>query len=230
MATDARRRSARTNDEMSAQTQEMLLAAAVKLFAANGYEQTSLHEIAHEAGLTKGALYYHFKSKEDVLRRVHDDMIERIIAESRSVLDAGLSPADTLRELIHVHMSAIETRGDAIRVFLRERRGLSAANWRDIKQRRGEIEPMFVDVIAAGQRAGQFGLTADSRLLAFGVLGMICWATEWFRPNRRPAVEIAEMFADMALSGLSIGGQPAAPAGSGASRNARSSFSTRPTI
>jgi AcrR family transcriptional regulator len=208
MATKARTRSARTNDEMSAQTQQLLLAAAVKLFSANGYEQTSLQEIAQEAGLTKGALYYHFKNKEDVLLRVHDDMIEQIIAESRPVLDAGLAPADALRELIHVHMRAIETRGDAIRVFLRERRGFSAANWRDIKERRDEIETMFVEVIAAGQRAGQFGLTADPRLLAFGVLGMICWATEWFRPNRRPAAEIAEIFADMALSGLSTGFSP----------------------
>jgi AcrR family transcriptional regulator len=190
---------------MSAQTQQMLLAAAVRLFSANGYDQTSLQEIAEEAGLTKGALYYHFKSKEDVLRRVHDDMIEEIIADSRPVVEAGLTPAETLRELIHVHMRAIEMRGDSIRVFLRERRGFSAANWRDIKKHRDEIETMFVDVIAAGQRAGQFGLTSDPRLLAFGVLGMICWATEWFRPDRRPASEIADVFADMALCGLIAG-------------------------
>jgi AcrR family transcriptional regulator len=190
---------------MSAHSQEMLLAAAVKLFSARGYDQTTLQDIAGEAGLTKGALYYHFKSKEEILRRVHDDMIEQIVADSRPVLHAGLSAAETLRGLIHVHLAAIETRGDAIKVFLRERRGFSAPNWQDIKEHRDEIERMFVDVIVAGQRDGEFALKSNPRILAFGVLGMICWATEWFQPNRLPAAAIADIFADMVLPGLVTG-------------------------
>ncbi len=187
---------------MSARSQEVLLASAVKLFSANGYQQTTLQDIAKDAGLTKGALYYHFKSKEDILRRVHDDMIEQIIADSQPVLAAGLSTAETLRSLIRVHLTAIETRGDAIRVFLHERRWFSEPNWQDIKEHRDEIERMFVDVITEGQRRGELALKSDPRILAFGVLGMICWSTEWFRPDRIPAVEIADIFADMVLPGL----------------------------
>jgi TetR/AcrR family transcriptional regulator, cholesterol catabolism regulator len=208
METTRNRRSARTNDEMSAQTQEGLLAAAVKLFSARGYGRTSLQDIAEEAGLTKGALYYHFKSKEDILRRVHDEMIEQIIADSREALDASSSAEEALRRLIHVHLGAIEARGDEIKVFLRERRSFGPANWREIRERRREIEHIFVNVIADGQRNGAFALTSDPRILAFGVLGMICWATEWFMPDRRPAAEIADIFADMVINGLVSGDQP----------------------
>jgi AcrR family transcriptional regulator len=209
MAARGRTAAARTNDAMSTQTKELLIAAAVKLFSAQGYKETSLQEIAEEAGLTKGALYHHFRSKEDVLRRVHDDMIEEVMAASRPVLEAGTSPTATLRELIRVHLRAIETRGDAITVFLRERRGFGPENWREIKAERDQIEAMFVDIITEGQRQGEFALDADPRILAFGMLGMICWATEWFRPGKLPAERVAETFADMVLSGLIAGAAPA---------------------
>jgi AcrR family transcriptional regulator len=200
---------ARTNDEMSSQTIALLLAAAVKLFSAQGYQQTSLQQIADEAGLTKGALYHHFRTKEHVLRRVHDDVIEDVIAASQPVIDAGLPADEALREMIRVHLRVIETRGDAIGVFLRERRAFGPENWREIKARRDVIEEMFVQIIADGQRSGVFALDADARLLAFGILGMISWATEWFRPGEVPAIKLAEMYADMVLAGLVAGTPPA---------------------
>lgn len=199
---------ARTNDEMSAHTRSLLLAAAVKLIASQGYHQTSLQQIAEEAGLTKGALYHHFRTKEEVLRHIHDDMIVEVIAASRPVMDADLGAEEALREMVRVHLHSIETRGEAIGVFLRERRAFSPENWSDIKKQRDEIENMFVQIIAEGQRRGEFALNGDPRLLAFAVLGMINWATEWYQPGRVPASEIADMYADMVLAGLVAGTPP----------------------
>src|SRR5215469_16465337 len=47
-------------------TRERIQAIALELFAEQGYEKTSLREIAERLGVTKAALYYHFKSKEDI--------------------------------------------------------------------------------------------------------------------------------------------------------------------
>src|SRR6266516_1708828 len=49
-------------------TRERIQAIALELFAEQGYEKTSLREIAERLGVTKAALYYHFKSKEDIVR------------------------------------------------------------------------------------------------------------------------------------------------------------------
>jgi len=46
---------------------------ALELFAERGYEKTSLREIAERLGVTKAALYYHFKSKEDIVHSFTDD-------------------------------------------------------------------------------------------------------------------------------------------------------------
>ena len=51
---------------------------ALELFAEQGYEKTSLREIAERLGVTKAALYYHFKSKEDIVHSFTDDYFAAI--------------------------------------------------------------------------------------------------------------------------------------------------------
>ena len=55
-------------------TRENILHTALRLFARNGYEATSVSDIASELGMTKGALYKHYKSKRDIF----DNIVERI--------------------------------------------------------------------------------------------------------------------------------------------------------
>src|ERR1700690_4583547 len=54
-------------------TRERIQSVALELFAERGYEKTSLREIAERLGVTKAALYYHFKSKEDIVHSFTDD-------------------------------------------------------------------------------------------------------------------------------------------------------------
>src|ERR1700688_1448622 len=59
-------------------TRSRLQKIALELFAEQGYEKTSLREIAERLGVTKAALYYHFKSKEDIVLSFTDDYFEEI--------------------------------------------------------------------------------------------------------------------------------------------------------
>ncbi len=72
----------RTQAERSEATTEQLVTAARKLFATKGFAATSIDDIVREAGVTRGALYHHFRSKEDVFeavfKREHVAMGERI--------------------------------------------------------------------------------------------------------------------------------------------------------
>jgi AcrR family transcriptional regulator len=64
-------------------TRERIQEIALELFAEQGYEKTSLREIAERLGVTKAALYYHFKSKEDIVRSFVEDYraeLEQVIA------------------------------------------------------------------------------------------------------------------------------------------------------
>src|SRR6516225_12065711 len=59
-------------------TRERIQSIALELFAEQGYEKTSLREIAERLGVTKAALYYHFKSKEDIVHSFTDDYFAEI--------------------------------------------------------------------------------------------------------------------------------------------------------
>jgi AcrR family transcriptional regulator len=61
-------------------TRERIQSVALKLFAEHGYQQTSLREIAERLGVTKAALYYHFKSKEDIVRSFTEDYVAELDA------------------------------------------------------------------------------------------------------------------------------------------------------
>ncbi|MGW5754350.1 TetR/AcrR family transcriptional regulator [Nocardia rhamnosiphila] len=84
----------------SSETRERIHAAALELFAARGIQETSLRQIAEKLGLTKPALYYHFSSREDLLRSLvqplFDDTEAAITADE---VRAGDGPVDA-RELL----------------------------------------------------------------------------------------------------------------------------------
>ncbi|MFI1798329.1 TetR/AcrR family transcriptional regulator [Streptomyces sp. NPDC020379] len=64
-------------------TRERIQKTALDLFVSRGYEKTSLREIAEELGVTKAALYYHFKTKEDILTAISEDLgrpVDELIA------------------------------------------------------------------------------------------------------------------------------------------------------
>ena len=80
-------------------TRERAVAVALELFTAQGFEQTSLREIAERLGITKAALYYHFKSKEQLFAAVMESMlvpVDAIVAWSV----AQPRSAETRREML----------------------------------------------------------------------------------------------------------------------------------
>lgn len=61
-------------------TRTEIISVAMRLFVDNGYDKTSLREIADEIGVTKAALYYHFRTKEDIVRAAMDAYAGRVTA------------------------------------------------------------------------------------------------------------------------------------------------------
>lgn len=68
----------RTAGRSPSDTRSRIQAVAVELFSEQGYDKTSLREIAERLGVTKAALYYHFRSKEDIVRSLVEDYFGRL--------------------------------------------------------------------------------------------------------------------------------------------------------
>jgi AcrR family transcriptional regulator len=189
------------NDEMSARTKRLLVDAAIKLFSAAGYAETSLQELVTEAGVTKGAFYHHYRSKEEILRQIHDDFIDGQIERAEAAVREGSTPSESLRALIRFEMGAISEHQDAVTVFLRERRAFGPETWKEVRAKRDRLEAVFVNLVKDGIAAGEFR-DGDPQLIAYGILGMVHWSHEWYRPRMGPTDKVADTFADMVLDGL----------------------------
>ncbi len=93
----------RTKEE-ARQTRETILKCAVQAFIEKGFEKTSLAYIAEKAGLTKGAIFWHFKDKSTIL----DEIIELYDKEATdylpNVLEADLSPLMKIKFLVYAYV------------------------------------------------------------------------------------------------------------------------------
>jgi AcrR family transcriptional regulator len=81
-------------------TRERIQSVALELFAEQGYDKTSLREIAERLDVTKAALYYHFKSKEDIVTSLVEDyfgQIDQLVAWGRTQPRTPASRAEVLR-------------------------------------------------------------------------------------------------------------------------------------
>jgi AcrR family transcriptional regulator len=94
--------------ERVAETREALIAAARELFGQRGFAAVGTEEIARSAGMTRGALYHHFESKEDLFRAVYEaverDLVEQIAATALAAAD----PVEALRAGAHAFLDACE--------------------------------------------------------------------------------------------------------------------------
>lgn len=108
-------------DSRRGNTRQRIQEVALSLFAERGYDKTSLREIAEELNVTKAALYYHFKSKEDLLVAIYNDQtrpIDELVAwaqEQPPTLDAKL-------EILRRYSEALDAAGPLFR-FIHENQG-----------------------------------------------------------------------------------------------------------
>ncbi len=115
-ASDPESESARPDGRSRTDTRARIQQIAVELFAEHGYEGTSLREIAERLGVTKAALYYHFKSKEDIILSLVEDYQAQMDA---LIAWAGSHPAnaETRREILSRYMHIVAERSQVFRML-----------------------------------------------------------------------------------------------------------------
>jgi AcrR family transcriptional regulator len=120
-------------------TRARIQQVALELFAEQGYERTSLREIAERLSVTKAALYYHFKSKEDIVRSFTEDYFARLDA---LIAWGGEQPpgAETARELIDRYITIVLEGGEVFR-FLERNQATVHGTEDDGKHRFSQFRP-----------------------------------------------------------------------------------------
>jgi len=104
--------------ERRARTRAQLLEAAARVYARRGFESATLDEVAEEAGFTKGAVYDHFGSKENLLFALLDEHLSAQIAEQIALFDPAKATSERPRAGADRWMRALDEDPDAFRLFV----------------------------------------------------------------------------------------------------------------
>ncbi|MBV9529232.1 TetR/AcrR family transcriptional regulator [Sphingomonas sp.] len=180
---------------------EPIVAAAAALFRERGFAATSMQEIADAVGLTRPALYYHFRNKEEILESLVEEITLKSIRKTL-LIDAAHStdPGEKLRTIVTAYALWILRHPQHFAVLSRDEQDLPQRA-RDIqRQGRRELLQAFSHVIRAGIDAGRFRVV-DPTVTTLSIFGMCNWTIQWFKPEGRLSEEqVAKDIADLAVS------------------------------
>jgi AcrR family transcriptional regulator len=168
--------SAQTDTEVHVRrgdTRARIQQVALELFAEHGYERTSLREIAERLGVTKAALYYHFKSKEDIVRSFTEDYFARLdalIAWGREQPATG----QTAKELLDRYIAIVMESGEVFR-FL-ERNQATVHGTEGGKHRFTQFRPVLkalIEIIAGPQATPRSQIRAAAAIFSISASCMV---------------------------------------------------------
>jgi AcrR family transcriptional regulator len=183
--------------------EKQMYETAAQLFARRGYAGTSLQDIADAMGITRPALYYYVKSKDELLAKLVTEITERNTAQIVALATASkLDPVERLSRI--AYLMAYNRALDPTRFLLLERSesDLSDALAEIHEGNKRAMLRSVIEMIKQGIEAGQFR-PVDPRTAALAVIGMCNWVAWWFHEDDPSmAKQVASDIADMAIASL----------------------------
>jgi AcrR family transcriptional regulator len=184
-------------------TRQRIQAVALELFAEQGYDKTSLREIAERLGVTKAALYYHFKSKEDIVTSLVEDSFGQI----DGLIEWGRTQPGTPESRAEVLSRYFAIVADGMEVFRMLQQNQATVNTLAAAKNRSELFRERMHALVALLTEPDAPLT--DQLRAAVALSSVSFGCMFFADRAADREELREAVLDIAF-GLTGAGQAAA--------------------
>ena len=198
-------------------SRDEIIRAAGRVLHEQGYDATTMKDIAARVNLTAASLYHHFKNKDFLLLAVLEQGLQSAIDEIEPIMKSNIPAAEKIRKMIHRHIRGITDNtefGAAIVFEIKTLMNISTGGRgngdeqeyierRDafFKQRQ-LFETYFRQVLEEGIASGEFR-QVDAGIVAKAMLGAHNWVGVWYRPEGRlSGTSIADIMVDTFLTSL----------------------------
>lgn len=178
-----------------------ILRSAAWVFRKKGYHNATMEDISERLLMTKGSLYYYFKSKEEIFYQCQQYVLDKLLEGLKAGEALPEGPAERLRHLVRNHIGVItdELSGSVLHLDFDL---LSPPRLQPIIRKRDQYEQGIRRLIQDGVRQDVFR-RCDVKLTTFALLGALNWVSKWYSAEGgRPSDEIATAFADYLVGGL----------------------------
>lgn len=191
--------------EKAEETRRRILDAAARLFRKSGYAGVSLRMIAASARMKAGSVYYHFKSKDEIVTDILNIGIERVHGEVENAI-AGLAPSASAEQLIlhgvRAHLKALHDHSSYTSANVRIYGQLpKKAQQKNLKVR-ADYEALWDRILVRAQALNANESNVDVRIFRLMLIGCLNATLEWFDPKKGSILDLADHYAGYLLNGF----------------------------
>jgi len=178
-----------------------ILRAASRVFRRRGLAAAGMREIAEEADVSPGILYYYFSGKDEILLFCQERTLEHMLAAVEAARALPASSAERLRGVLQAHVHAMLDELEGATAHL-EVEALPEELRAPVMEKRDRYERAVRALVAEGIKRGEFA-RADAALVTRAMLGAVNWSARWYRPDGpQTSAAIAQALSDYLVKGL----------------------------
>jgi AcrR family transcriptional regulator len=180
-----------------------VLDIAARVFHEQGYEATSIQDIADELGVLKGSVYYYISGKEDLLFELLQDVHKAALTAVNEAVEQDGDPLQKVHAFVETLSRFNADNQERMGILLHDFRSLSEERRREIVRDRDRYDRMLRKLIVEGQEQGVVCPDIDPKLSVLAVMGMINTIYQWYRPGGRQRSDtIGASYADFVTRAL----------------------------
>ena len=193
---------ARTRSEQYPDIKRNILKRAAAVFARVGYASATISDLADAAGLSRGALYHYFPSKEAILRDIFDQHLADFLDRVDQAMQASRVPVEQLRIVTQAIVELNTSCADEQVVILNDLNQLTAADHERMVALEKKILDRLSDLLMKVDNGGKI-TPGNKRVYTMMYLGVVNYTFAWYNPKGRVAPgEFADIASDVLLHGL----------------------------
>lgn len=196
------------NDDLSKseRTRKAILAAAARLFRYEGYHATTIRDIAQEAGIEAGSIYYHFQSKDKILSEVLELGVRQLYEKVSEIVGSAARSSEGFRKtfelLIETHLTYLLTDSDFTSANIRNYPMLSDKTRAPHRELRASYAGAWGRFLNDAKRAGHLRNDISTTVMRQFILSAMNWTVEWYNVDKYPVRILAERMSKLILDGM----------------------------
>ena len=204
MGSGFRRQEVKINKIVKNNKYHLILEAAIKVFARQGFYQSTVAQIAREAGVADGTIYLYFKNKDDILVQFFNYRTKQVFDRFRAAVNQADNSQDKLRSLIRRHLTEFQRDRNMAVVYQVETHQNSRLAEAQIREMSQMYQDIVSEIVETGQQEGSIRKDLYVGLVKRFILGAVDEVINtWLHSDKNyDLVSMADPLVDLFVRGI----------------------------